>query len=49
VTAVTTRELGLYLGASAQACRHCALSATALRPLLGEDQVRQLQGLWRRR
>ena len=43
VAAVTQRELGLYLGASAQARRHRELSAKALTPLHAEDQVRQLQ------
>jgi hypothetical protein len=42
VAAVTRRELGLYLGASAQARRHRELSAKALTPLHAEDQARQL-------
>jgi hypothetical protein len=43
VAAVTQRELGLYLGASAQARRHRELSDKALTPLLGEGRARRLQ------
>jgi hypothetical protein len=43
VTAVTQRELALFLGASVQARRHRELSAKALTPLLGEGRVRRLQ------
>ena len=42
VTAVTQRDLALFLGASAQARRHRELSAKALTPLHAEDQARQL-------
>jgi hypothetical protein len=42
-TALTQRELALFLGASAQARRHRELSAKALTPLLGEGRVRRLQ------
>ena len=43
MTALTQRELALFLGASAQARRHRELSDKALTPLLGEGRVRQLQ------
>ena len=43
VAAVTQRELGLYLGASAQARRHRVLSAKALTPVLGEGRARRPQ------
>jgi hypothetical protein len=41
-TALTQRELALFLGASVQARRHRELSAKALTPVLGEGRVRQL-------
>ena len=43
VTAVTRRELALFLGAGAQARRHRELSDKALTPPLGEGRVRRLQ------
>ena len=43
VTAVTQRELALFLGASVQARRHREVSDKALTPLLGEGRVRRLQ------
>jgi hypothetical protein len=42
-TALTQRELALFLGASAQASRHRVLSAKALTPLRGEGRVRRPQ------
>jgi hypothetical protein len=42
-TALTRRELALFLGASVQARRHRELSAKALTPPLGEGRVRRLQ------
>ena len=42
-TALTQRELALFLGASVQARRHRELSAKALTPPLGEGRVRRLQ------
>jgi hypothetical protein len=42
-TALTRRELALFLGASAQARRHRVLSDKALTPVLGERRVRRLQ------
>ena len=42
-TALTQRELALFLGASAQARRRRELSDKALTPLLGEGRVRQPQ------
>jgi hypothetical protein len=42
-TALTQRELALFLGASVQARRHRELSAKALTSLLGEGRVRRLQ------
>jgi hypothetical protein len=42
-TAVTRRELALFLGASAQARRHRELSDKPLTPLLGEGRVRGLK------
>ena len=42
-TALTQRELALFLGASVQARRHRVLSAKALTPPLGEGRVRRLQ------
>ena len=42
-TALTQRELALFLGASVQARRHRELSAKARTPLLGEGRARQLQ------
>jgi hypothetical protein len=43
VTAVTRRQLALFLGASVHARRHRDLSDKALTPLLGEGRVRELQ------
>jgi hypothetical protein len=43
VTALTQRELALFLGASAQARRHRELSDKALTPLLGEGRAWQLR------
>jgi hypothetical protein len=41
-TALTRRELALFLGASVQAHRHRELSDKALTPPLGEGHVRRL-------
>jgi hypothetical protein len=40
VAALTRRELGLFLGAGAQARRHRELSDKARTPPLGEGRVR---------
>jgi hypothetical protein len=42
-TALTQRELALFLGASVRTRRHRELSDKALTPLLGEGRARRLQ------